>query len=543
MTKDSTHPKIEDRRELDTDALLERVQAAKRDITDEARPKQVKKQHENGKLTARERLEYLFDGGTYMEFGQLAAPHPATPEIHDWEREDAPADGVVTGIGDVDGRPVGAGAMDFTVKGGSLGHTGAYKIRRIAELASRRGFPFVLLHDSGGHRIQEGLDARPYAYGDPTGPTGIFTLQSKLSGWVPQISAMMGPGFAASTNYAATSDFVPMVEGTSTMGVAGPALVEAALGVDLTKEEIGGARFQTVETGMADRMLEDDKACLDAIKTFLSYFPSNANEQPPVQSTYTAPTEEERENLLETIPTNTKKGYDIYEIVAGIIDRKSFFELKPEYARNIVTGFARLEGQPVGVLANNPRIMSGTFDVPACDKAAHFISMCDAFDLPLVFLMDAPGVLPGPDSERQGIARHSGKVLFEVNRATVPKLSIALRRGYGFGYVLMAGGRSTYNDLTAVWPTAEIAAMGIEGAVDIAYRREVEAADDPEQKREELIQKFINRTGAIRAVEHFGVDAALDPRNTRDWLLQALRYSKADYSETWPPKKHDINPI
>ena len=543
MTEEQSASEPEDRRELNTRALLERVQAAKQSVSDEDRPDQVEKQHAAGKLTARERLEYLFDGGQFVEFGQLASPHPATPEIYNWDREDAPADGVITAVGEVDGRPVGVGAMDFTVKGGSLGHTGAYKIRRIAELSCRRGFPFVLLHDSGGHRIQEGLDARPYAYGDPTGPTGIFTIQAQLSGWVPQVSAMMGPGFAASTNYAALCDFIPMVKGTSTMGVAGPALVKAALGIDLSKEEIGGAEFQTVETGMADRMYEDDRSCLDAIREFLSYFPSNANERPPTSNNYDPPYDESVERILDVIPENTKKAYDVYKIIDGIIDQNSFFELKPDYARNIVTGFARLEGEPTGLLATNPRIMSGTFDVPACDKASHFISLCDSFDIPLVFLMDAPGVLPGPDSERQGIARHSGKVLFEVNRATVPKLSVVMRRGYGFGYVLMAGGRSTQNDLTVVWPTAEIAAMGIEGAVDIAYRREIEAADDPEQKREELIQKFINRTGAIRAVEHFGVDAAIDPRDTREWLVQALAYSRSKYSKGWPPKKHSVNPI
>lgn len=212
-------------------------------------------------------------------------------------------------------------------------------------------------------------------------------------------------------------------------------------------------------------------------------------------------------------------------------------------ADGIVTGIGEIDDRPVGVVANNPRIKAGTFDVPACDKAAHFISTCDAFGLPLVYLMDVPGVLPGPDSEREGIARHSGKVMFEMNRATVPKVSVVLRRGYGFGYVLMAGGRSTRNELTVVWPTAEIAAMGIEGAVDIVYRREIEAADDPDSKREELIREFTNRTGAIRAVEEFGVDAAIDPTETREWILDAIVHAETDYEDDWPPKKHGINPL
>lgn len=527
----------EDRRDLGTEELRDRLQDAKQSVTDEARREALEKQRAANKLTARERIRYLCDEGSFREFGQLAAPAPSTPETVDWEREDAPADGIVTGIGEIDGRPVAVGATDFSVKGGSIGHTGGKKMRRVGELALRRGLPLVLLHDGGGHRIQEGLDARPYAHG------GDFVFQTKLSGWAPQVSAMMGPGFAAPTNYAATSDFVPMVEDQGTMGVAGPSLVKAALGVDLSKAEIGGAQFQTSVTGMADVMYEDDEACLDGIKRFLSYLPRNAETAPPTNDRYDPPTDDAADALADVIPAETTRGYDIDTVIEGIVDRGSFFELKPLYAQNVVTGFARLEGEPVGVIANNPRIKAGTFDVPACDKASHFISMCDAFGLPLVFLMDVPGVLPGPDSEKQGIARHSGKVMFEMNRATVPKVSVVLRRGYGFGYVLMAGGRSTRNELTVVWPTAEIAAMGIEGAVDIAYRREIEAAENPAERREELVRKFTNRTGAIRAVEEFGVDAAIDPLETREWIVDAVVRSDTAYDEEWPPKKHGINPI
>ena len=526
-----------DRRELSTEALRERLREAKRAVGDEGRAEASQRQHDHGKLTARERVAYLCDDGSFDEYGRLAGPAPTTPETQDWERGDAPADGIVTGLGRVDGRPVAVAATDFTVKGGSLGHTGGSKLRRVGGLALRRGFPLVLLHDGGGHRIQEGLDARPYASG------GDFVFQTKLSGWAPQVSAMMGPGFAAPTNYAASCDFVPMVEGTSTMGVAGPALVKAALGVDLSKEEIGGAQFQTAATGMADAAYEDDEACLDAVKAFLSYLPTNANQSPPVDEGWEGPPEEAVAGLADLIPTETDRGYDIYRAIEGVVDRDSFFELKTQYARNIVTGFARLEGDPVGVVANNPRIKAGTFDVPACDKASRFISLCDAFGLPLLFLMDVPGVLPGPDAERQGIARHSGKVLFEVNRATVPKISVVLRRGYGFGYVLMAGGRSTDNELTVVWPTAEVAAMGIEGAVDIVYRDEVEAADDPERRRKELVREFINRTGAVRAVEGFGVDAAIEPAETRGRVLRMLERADEELTEDWPPKKHPIDPV
>lgn len=526
-----------DRRKLTTRELLDRLEEAKERYSDEGRPEAVEKQHESGKLTARERIEYLCDDGSFRELGQLAGPAPTTPETRDWDREDAPYDGVVTGIGEIDGRPVAISATDFTVLGGSSGATGGKKSGRIADLALRRGFPLITLYDAGGHRIQEGLDARSYAHG------GDFRKRTQMSGWVPQIAAMMGPGFGGPANAAASCDFIPMVDGTATMGVAGPALANAALGRDLTKEELGGAEFHASETGMADMVCEDDEDCLDRIKRFLSYLPSNANNTPPIVEDNKPPYQESREQLIDVIPTDTKKGYDIYSIIEGIIDRDSFFEIKPDYAQNIIVGFARLEGQPIGVVANNPRIIAGTFDVAATEKSSHFISLCDAFNLPLLYLMDTPGVMPGPDSERQGIVRHAGKPLFEMNRSTVPKISIVLRRGYGFGYVLMAGGRSTDNELTAVWPTAEIAAMGIEGAVDLVYGHKVEAADDPEAKREELVRKFINRTGAVRAVEHFGVDAAIDPKDTRQWVLETIERSDEPYEEEWPPKKHGINPI
>lgn len=523
-----------DRRDLTTAELFEYLREARREHLDENRPDAVDAQHDLGKFTARERVNYLLDDGTFEEIGRLAAPAPSTPETQNWDRDDAPFDGIVTGFGEIDGRPVAVVATDFTVKGGSIGHTGGKKMRRTAEHAVRRGVPVLMLHDGGGHRIQEGLDARTFAH------AGDFMFQTKASGWVPQVSAMMGPGFAAATNYAAACDFVPIVEGTATMGVAGPALVEAALGTEFTKEELGGARFQTSETGMADLAVPDDEACLDAVRRYLSYLPTNAGEDPPVENT-DPPHEEDRERLRTIIPNDTRKGYDVHAVIEGIVDQDSVFELKPTYARNLVTAFARIDGRPVGVIANNPRIMAGTFDTPASDKASRFISTCDAFGLPLVFLADVPGVMPGPDAERQGIARHSGKVIYEINRATVPIVSVVMRRAYGFGYVLMAGGRKT--DLSIAWPTAEIAAMGIEGAVDIAYRREVNQADDPEAKREELVRKFVDRTGAVRSVADLGIDVAIDPYETRDRIVGTLERARAEERENWPPKKHSINPM
>jgi acetyl-CoA carboxylase carboxyltransferase component len=534
---------VDERRYRTTEELIDRLREAKLEVSDERRPKAVEKQHGMDKLTARERVGYLCDDGTFQEIGALAGPHPATDETAEWDRSDAPADGVVTGLGEIESRSVAIVATDFTVKGGSVGHNGLTKMKRVLRLALRRGFPAVLLHDGGGHRIQEALDARPFAHGDPSGPNGVLETLTKMSGWVPLVSAMMGPGFAAPTNFAAACEFVAMVEGTSTLGVAGPALVESALGIEITKEELGGARFHTAETGMADRRYASDEACLDGIREYLSYFPRNAERSPPRTDSFTAPSEDAVARLSEVIPNNPKKSYEVFDLIEGIVDGESFFEIKPDYGRNLTTGYARVEGRPVGVVANNPRIKAGTFDVPASDKVSHFISVCDAFGIPLLFLADVPGVLPGPDAERDGIARHSGKVTFEINRATVPKLSVVMRRGYGFGYSLMAAGRSTENDFTVVWPTAEIAGMGIQGAVEIAYRREVAEADDPEAKRRELVEKFTQQTGAIRAAEGFGIDAVIDPRETREWVIRALDRIEGDYGDAFPPKKHGINPI
>ncbi|WP_226041337.1 carboxyl transferase domain-containing protein [Natrinema sp. DC36] len=520
-----------------SDDPFEEVADAKRSLSDEAREEAAARQRDLGKLTARERVDYLLDEGTFEEIGRLASPMPTTPETTDWVREDAPSDGVVTGYGEIDGRSVALIATDFTVKGGSIGHAGGRKMARVTERALDRGLPLIMLHDGGGHRIQEGLDAAPFARGD----NGFSKRQTALSGWVPVVSAMMGPAFAAPTNFAALSDFVPIVEGTGTMGVAGPSLVEAALGVDGTKEELGSARFQTTETGMADLACEDDEACLDAIRTFLSYLPRNARREPPTADS--RPPAVDGERLREIIPSSPRKGYDIDAIVEGIVDRDSVFELKPTYARNIVTAFARLGGEPIGVIANNPRIKAGTIDTGASEKAAHFAAICDAYGLPVLTLADVPGILPGPDSEREGIARHSAKLPFELARATVPIANVVLRRGYGFGYVAMGGGRSIDSELTVLWPTAEVAAMGIEGAVDIAYRREIESADDPEARRSELIEKFKDRTDAVRAASRVGTDGVVQPEDTRDRVLRAFARADEPHEDDWPPKKRPINPI
>ena len=529
---------MNDRNELSAEELMEFVHEEQWSVSDEARSEAVERQHEEGKLTARERIEYLIDDGSFEEIGRLASPEPTTPETYNWTREDAPADGVVSGIAEIKERPVAVGASDFTVMGGSVGHIGHVKLERLGELALRNGYPMVLLHDGGGHRIQDGLDARTYARTE----MGLFGLMQQMSGWIPIVSAMMGPAFAAPTNFAGLSDFVPMVDGNSTLGVAGPSLVKEALGIDLPMEELGGAEFQTAETGMADIACDNDEDCLDAIIRYLSYFPSNAKKRPPITDESLPPKREAKENLIKVIPTNRKKGYDIYAIIEGIFDRESLFETKPRFARNLITAFARVDGQPVGIVCNNPKIKAGTIDAAASTKGARFISLCDAFGLPIVWLIDCPGVLPGPDSEREGVARRSGKLIYEIARATVPTVSVVLRRGYGFGYVVMGGGRAGDSELSVAWPTAEISAMSIGGAVNIAYQREIKASDDPETKREELVRKFSNRTGSVRAAEGMGIDSVIDPSETRDHITTVLERTQERETEQWPPKKHSINP-
>lgn len=516
------------------DTLAE-IEAKRLSVGDAARAEAIARQHALGKLSARERIAGLVDGGSFREFGALVEPAPAHDES---EAVAAPVDGVVTGAGRIEGRPVMLCSFDFTVVGGSNGKVGGLKMQRMMTQALDHGLPFVMLFDGGGHRIQEGLDSRHFAFG-----SNSFQIQAQLSGWVPMVAAIMGPGFAGPSNYAALADFVVMVRGTSTMGIAGPALVKAAIGEEISKDELGGAEIQADRHGIADLAVDDDKAALAAIRRFLGYFPCNAGEAPPVASS-ADPVERREEKLLEVVPENPRRAYDVRRVVAAVMDRDSLLELKPGYARNIVTSLARLDGRPVGVIANQALHLGGALDSAACEKAAHFVSLCDAFGLPLIYFIDMPGFLVGSAAERSGLARRSGRLIYELGHATVPRLSVVLRKGYGLGYIAMCGGRSFDADLCIAWPTAEICAMSVGGAVDVAYRSQIRAASDPEAKRAELITRFRNQLGALRAAEGFGIDDVIDPRDTRPVLIDALRRAaprrRRDLS---PPKRHGISPI
>jgi propionyl-CoA carboxylase beta chain/acetyl-CoA/propionyl-CoA carboxylase carboxyl transferase subunit len=350
----------------------------------------------------------------------------------------------------------------------------------------------------------------------------------------------MGPGFAGPTNYAALCDYVPIVEHRGSMGIAGPEIVKAALGIDISKDDYD-SQFHTSETGIAHRSFASDEACLDSIKEYLAYFPQSASEQLP-ESEPNPPNDADIENLLQVVPPNPKKAYDVHDIIRGVVDQGSLFEYQPEFAKSIITGFAHIAGSPIGIIANNPKFKAGTIDVDVTNKAPRFISLCDAFDIPVVVFVDVPGFLPGPEQERRGLARTAGKFIYELGRATTPIINVTVRRGYGFAYISMGGGRNQ-NQLNLVWPTAEIAGMSIEGAVSIAYDEEIEKAENPERKHQELVRKFKSRTGPERAAEGAGIDAVIDPRETRDVIKRTLNRADSGGNQSYPPKKHPVPPL
>ena len=514
--------------------LLAEVEAARALRDDSARADAVARQHALGKMTARERIAALLDADSFEETGALVEPGRDTADTEDLQ---APGDGVVTGFGLVGGRPVTVVAFDFTIVGGSNGEHGEWKLLRILEQCEQHGLPLIMLLDGGGHRIQEGLDSRHFARG-----TTVFQRFANLSGWVPMVAAIMGPGFAGPSNFAALADFVVMVEGTSTMGIAGPALVAAATGEVLTKDELGSAEVQTERAGIADMAATDDHAALNAIRDYLAFLPSNASQAAPILACVD-PFDRRDESLATIVPPSTRRAYDMRKVVDGIVDRGSQFELRPTHARNVLTVLARIEGRPIGVIANQPMQIGGTLTVPACEKAAHFISLCDAFGIPLLYLIDVPGFMVGPTAEATGLARRSGRLLFEIGQATVPRFSVVLRKGYGLAYVAMAGGRSFAADLALAWPTAEICAMSVEGAVDVAYRKKLDQADDRAAARDSLVARFRTQLGPLKAVEAYGIDDVIDPRDTRRALALAMRRATQRKRQPETGRRHPISPI
>ncbi len=509
---------------------MEAVERRRAALQDDARPEAVARQRRRNALTARERIALLCDTGSFREFGGLV-------RVEGLDRE-APADGLIAGTALIGGRPAAVVAQDFSVFGGSAGHLGSTKFDRAVALALAHGMPLAMLLDGGGHRIQDGQNSRSYAHGAP-----VFHDLARLSGWVPVACAMLGAGFAANTNYAGLADFVVMVRGKSTMGLAGPALVKAGTGEVIDTQSLGGAEAQVDRHGLADMGVASEEDAIAAVRRFLSYLPVNARAAPALAPVPPQDDAGRAEALLGLVPANTRRSYDVISVISHIADDASLFEVKPTFAPNIVTALARLDGRPVGFVANQAAALGGMLDSPACEKAARFVAQCDAFGLPLIYLIDVPGFSIGSAAERTALGRRSAKLLFELGHATVPRVSVVLRKGYGLGYVAMAGGRSFDADASFAWPTAEICAMSVEGSVDVAYRQDYERAADPAARRQALISGIRDRIGPLQAAEGFGIDDVIDPRTTRARLIEVLARAPARRQDRQPPKFRAVPPI
>jgi len=495
-------------------------------------PDAIAKQHGRKKLTARERLEILCDAGSFSELGLLAHAH--SRHGIELSPDKTPADGVVTGHGTIDGRPCYIAAYDFTVLAGSMGAVGESKVARLRELALRNRLPMIWLLDSAGARIQE-----------PAGSTfagsgALFYEQVQMSGVVPQVAAMLGPCAAGTAYIPGLADFVPMVKETSSMSLGGARLVKASTGEDVTDWEMGGSQVHCYLSGVGDLEVDDDRSCLLAVRDFLGYLPSSNREEPPHRSTQDPP-DRRLTGLEQLVPTNPRQAYDMRRLVRLIVDEERFFEIKPTWARNIITGFGRLSGRSVGIVANQPLHLGGVLDVNAADKAARFIRMCDAFNVPLLFLQDVPGFIVGNKVEKEGIIRHGAKMLYAVSEATVPKVTVVVRKAYGAGYFVMCG-RGYQPDLIVAWPTAEISVMGPEGAVNTLFNKQIDASSNPEETRAALEAEVRASIDPYVAASWAYVDDVIDPSETRPVVIRGFdRSARKQVERPW--RKHRNMPV
>jgi propionyl-CoA carboxylase beta chain len=489
------------------------------------------RQHTEGKLSARERLELLFDEGSFEEIDKLVE-HRC--QDFGMAEQRTPGDGVVTGYGRINARPTYAFAQDFTVFGGSLSEANAAKICKVMDLALKVGVPLVGLNDSGGARIQEGV-ASLAGYAD------IFLRNTLASGVIPQISAVMGPCAGGAVYSPAITDFILMVEKSSYMFVTGPDVIKTVMHEDVTKEDLGGPQTHNTVSGVAHFITRDDPDCLALIRELLSFLPQNNREDPPRVET-SDPLDRRDETLNSLVPVESDQPYDIKEIIHRVVDEGYFLEVQEHFAKNLVVGFARLGGESVGIVANQPALLAGCLDINASDKGARFVRFCDAFNIPLITFEDVPGFLPGTQQEFGGIIRHGAKLLYAYAEATVPKLTVITRKAYGGAYCVMAS-KHIRTDVNYAYPTAEIAVMGPEGAVNIVYRRDLQKAEDSEKLRREKVEEFRERfANPYIAAERGWVDAIIEPRDTRPKLIAALR-QLATKRDTNPPKKHGNIPL
>ncbi|WP_327725997.1 acyl-CoA carboxylase subunit beta [Streptomyces europaeiscabiei] len=492
--------------------------------------KATEAQHAKGKLTARERIELLLDEGSFREVEQLRR-HRATG--FGLEDKKPYTDGVITGWGTVEGRTVFVYAHDFRIFGGALGEAHAAKIHKIMDLAITAGAPLVSLNDGAGARIQEGVSALA-GYG------GIFQRNTRASGVIPQISVMLGPCAGGAAYSPALTDFVFMVRGTSQMFITGPDVVQAVTGEKVTQNGLGGADVHAETSGVCHFAYDDEVTCLEDVRYLLSLLPNNNCESPPVIPA-TDPADRRNDILLDLVPVNGNQSYDMAEVIEEIVDDGEYLEVHERWARNIICALARFDGRTVGIVANQPSAMAGVLDIPASEKAARFVQTCDAFNIPVVTLLDVPGFLPGVDQEHGGIIRHGAKLLYAYCNATVPRISLILRKAYGGAYIVMDS-QSIGADLTYAWPTNEIAVMGAEGAANIIFRRQIAEAEDPEAMRNRMVKEYTAELmHPYYAAERGLVDDVIDPAETRENLIRSLAMLRTKHADL-PARKHGNPP-
>src|SRR3954451_8172389 len=489
----------------------------------------VQRQHDRGKMTARERIEYLLDEGSFQELDMLAR-HRAGEDLN----QRPYTDGCITGFGTIDGRKVCIFSQDFTVFGGALGEVFAEKIHKVMDLSASLGVPIIGLNDGAGARIQEGVVSLAM-YG------GIFHRNVLASGVVPQISVIMGPCAGGAVYSPALTDFVFMVQETSYMFITGPDVVKSVTGEVVTQEQLGGAMTHATKSGVCQFVASDDKACLDEVRYLLSFLPANNLELPPVIESDDDPLRQTPE-LRDVIPASSRMPYDMKKVITAIVDDGDYVEYAAHYATNITCGFARLGGQVVGIVGNQPQILAGVLNIDASEKAARFVRTCDAFNVPLVTLVDVPGFQPGTDQEYGGIIRHGAKLLYAYCEATVPRIQLITRKAYGGAYVVM-NSKSIGCDLAYAWPSAELAVMGAEQAINVLHKRELSEHDDPEARRAELIDDYNERhANPYEAAERGYVDDVIDPADTRKVLIRSLELLRTK-REDLPRRKHANVPL
>jgi propionyl-CoA carboxylase beta chain len=491
----------------------------------------AEKQHARGKLSARERVLRLLDPGSFVELDAYVRHRSHNFGMRDRRPY---GDGVVTGYGTIDGRTVCVFSQDFTVFGGSLGEAFAEKMVKVMDLALKIGCPMIGINDSAGARIQEGVEGLA-GYGE------VFYRNVLASGVIPQISVIAGPCAGGAVYSPAMTDFIFMVKGISQMFITGPDVIKTVTGENVTHEELGGASTHTGVSGVAHIAAEDEEHLFHLVRVLMSFIPSNNLESPPRFEPEDEPDREAPE-LDDLVPEEATRPYDMHDVIRYIVDDGEFFEVQPLWARNIVTGFARLDGQAIGVVANQPRVLAGTLDIDASSKAARFVRFCDAFNVPLVTFVDVPGFLPGTSQEYGGIIRHGSKLLYAYCEATVPKVTVITRKAYGGAYVVMCS-KSIRSDFSVAWPTAEVAVMGPEAAVNLISRREIASAEDPEAKRKELVADYEREFANPYQVASRGyVDDVIMPRETRPWLIRALETARSKRVEA-PRRKHGNIPL